>query len=163
MSTTTTRIKKTVNGGPIMTNGTPSQSSRTTSSESDKRVRKLWWSPKRNQVEIRSEDNKYKHVPAKIGSFANIQYQPGGGQVSIRDEVLQWQSSSKIGSLANANWSPPPPRVTVRTEKLKWDVQPKIGSLNNIDHKPAGGNVAIRDEKIDLNHVAPRVDCGFVD
>ncbi|CAF4357059.1 unnamed protein product [Rotaria sp. Silwood2] len=162
MSTTTT-IKKPVNGGPIMANRTPSQSTRTTSSESNTRARTLWWSPKRNQLEIRSEDNKYKHVPSKIGSLANIQYRPGGGQISIRDEVLQWQSSSKVGSLSNANWSPPPPRVTVRTEKLKWDVQPKIGSLDNIDHKPAGGNIAIRDEKVDLAHVAPRIDCGFVD
>ncbi len=62
----------------------------------------------------------------------------------------------------NANWSPPPPRITVRKEKIKWDVNSKIGSLVNIDHKPAGGNVAIRDDKIDLSHIAPRVDCGFI-
>ncbi|CAF1039330.1 unnamed protein product [Rotaria sordida] len=163
MNTTTTRIKKTVNSGPIMANGTPAQSSRTISGESTNKARKLWWSPKRNELEIRSDDNKYKHVPSKIDSLANIQHRPGGGQVSIRDEVVQWQTSSKINSLANANWSPPPPRVTVRTEKLKWDVQPKIGSMNNIEHRPGGGNVAIRDEKVDLSYVTPRVDCGFVD
>jgi len=75
---------------------------------------------------------------------------------------VRWQVSSKINSLSNAKWSPPPPRVTVRKEKIKWDVQPKIGSLINIDHKPAGGNIAIRDDKIDLSHVAPRTDCGFI-
>ncbi|CAF4466267.1 unnamed protein product, partial [Rotaria magnacalcarata] len=75
----------------------------------------------------------------------------------------QWNASSKINSLANASWSPPTPQVTVRTEKLKWEVQPKIGSLDNVDYKPTGGNVAIRDEKLDLTHVVPRVDCGFIE
>ncbi len=83
--------------------------------------------------------------------------------MAIRDEPVNWQVTSKINSLSNANWSPPPPRVTVRTEKIKWDAAPKIGSLVNIDHKPLGGNVAIHDEKIDLSHITPRVDCGFLD
>lgn len=126
-------------------------------------ARKLWWSPKRNDVQIRSDDNKYKHVPSKIGSLTNIQHQPGGGQISIRDEVLQWSASPKVGSLVNANWSPPPPRVSVRTEKLKWESQSKVGSLDNMEYKPAGGNIAIRDEKVDLSYVGPRVDCGFID
>ena len=93
----------------------------------------------------------------------NLDHQAGGGQVSIRDESLNWQAEAKVGSLANAGWSPPPPRVSVRTEKLKWDAQPKIGSLEYVDHKPAGGNVAIRDEKLDMSHITPRVDCGFID
>lgn len=71
--------------------------------------------------------------------------------------------TSKVDSLSNANWAPPQSRVTVRTERIKWDVQPKIDSLVNMDHKPAGGNVAIREEKIDLSHVTPRVDCGFIE
>jgi hypothetical protein len=123
----------------------------------------LWWSPKRNAIEIRSDDSRYRNIPSKIGSLENVEYRPGGGNVSIRDEHVQWQASSKINSLSNANWSPPPPRVTVRTEKIKWDVQPKIGSLEFVDHKPAGGNVSIRDEKQDLSHITPRVDCGFID
>jgi hypothetical protein len=123
----------------------------------------LWWSPQRHQIEIRSEDNKFNHVSSKIGSLGNIEHRPGGGQVSIRDDRVQWQVSSKIGSLSNANWSPPTSSVTVRTEKIKWDAQPKIGSLINIDHQPAGGNVAIRDDKIHLSHVTPRIDCGFID
>ncbi|CAF4369204.1 unnamed protein product [Rotaria socialis] len=162
MSTTTT-MKKTINGGPVNLNGKSSQITRTASSESNQRIRKLWWSPKRNEVHIRSQDGKYKHVTSKVGSLANIQYQPGGGQISIRDEAVQWNASSKINSLVNASWSPPTPQVTVRTEKLKWDVQPKIGSLDNVDYKPAGGNVEIRDEKLDLAHVVPRVDCGFIE
>jgi hypothetical protein len=126
-------------------------------------IRTFWWAPKRNEIEIRSDANKFKHVTSRIGSLANMDHRPGGGQVSIRDDPVNWQVSSKINSLANANWSPPPPRVTVRTEKIKWDVQPKIGSLMNIDHKPLGGNVAIRDDKMDLSHITPRVDCGFLD
>ncbi|CAF4275633.1 unnamed protein product, partial [Rotaria magnacalcarata] len=35
--------------------------------------------------------------------------------------------------------------------------------LDNVDYKPTGGNVAIRDEKLDLTHVVPRVDCGFIE
>jgi hypothetical protein len=36
--------------------------------------------------------------------------------------------------------------------------------MTNIDYKPAGGtNLGIRDEKLNLSHVTPRVDCGFVD
>jgi hypothetical protein len=126
-------------------------------------MRQFWWAPKRNALEIRSDENRYKHIPSKIGSFANMEHRPGGGQISIRDEPVQWNVTSKIDSLANANWSCPPPRVTVRTEKIKWDAQPKVGSMINIDHKPTGGNVAIRDEKQDLSHITPRVDCGFLD
>lgn len=127
--------------------------------------RKLWWSPKRNEIEVRSEfDNNFKNVSAKVGSLTNRDYQPGGGQVSIIDQRPQWQASSKINSLTNANWAPPAPRVNVRSEKLQWNAQPKIDSLANIDYKPTGGeNIAIRDEKLDFSSVAPRVDCGFVD
>lgn len=49
-------------------------------------------------------------------------------------------------------------------ERLQWAAQSKVDSMANIDYKPAGGaNVAIRDEKLNLSHVTPRVDCGFVD
>ena len=166
-------------------NGMPSQASRSTSSDSHKRVskkneenlllfftifssfqvRKLWWSPKRNEVEIRSEyDTNYKGVSSKVDSFANIEYRPGGGQVSIRDQPVSWQASSKVDSFGNANWAPPPPRVNVKTEKLQWNAQPKVDSMSNIDFKPPGGtNIAIRDEKLDFSHVTPRIDCGFVD
>lgn len=69
-----------------------------------------------------------------------------------------------MNSFANANWSPPPPRTkNIRTERLQWNAQPKVDSMANIDYKPAGGAIAaIRDEKLNLSHVTPRVDCGFV-
>lgn len=91
-----------------------------------------------------------------------MDHRPGGGQVSIRDDPIQWQASSRIDSLSNAHWSPPVPRVSVRSEKIKWDVQSKIGSMTNVDHKPTGGNVAIRDDKVDFSHITPRIDCGFI-
>ena len=53
--------------------------------------------------------------------------------------------------------------MAVRSEKIKWDAQSKVGSLMNLEHKPAGGNVAIRSDKIDVSHVTPRVDCGFIE
>ncbi|CAF4371948.1 unnamed protein product, partial [Rotaria sp. Silwood2] len=161
MSTTTTS-KKPV---PVVSNKMPSQSIRRSSNDSDKRVRKLWWTPKRNEVDIRSEnDTRYKNVSAKVNSLANLDYRPGGGQVSIRDEPIQWQAASKVNSLANASWAPSPGRVSVKTEKLQWNAQPKVDSMANIDYKPSGGeNTAIRDEKLDFSHITPRVDCGFVD
>ncbi|CAF0961940.1 unnamed protein product [Rotaria sordida] len=160
MSTTTT--KKPV---PIVSNKIPSSSTTRSSSDSDRRARKLWWSPKRNEVGIRSKnDTRFKNVSAKVNSLANRDYRPGGGQISIRDQPIQWQASSKVNSFANANWTSPPPRVNVKTEKLQWNAQSKVDSMANIDYKPSGGeNVAIRDEKIDVSHVTPRVDCGFVD
>ncbi len=127
------------------------------------KVRKLWWSPKRNYIEIRSEDQNFRDVPSKIGSLDNFEYRPTPAQISIRDEPVQWQASSKVGSLSNANWSSSPSQVAIRSEKIRWDAQSKVGSLINLEHKPAGGNVAIRDEKFDVSHVPPRVDCGFID
>ncbi len=93
-----------------------------------------------------------------------MEYRPGGGQVSIRDEPINWQAQSKVNSFANANWSPSPPRSkNIRNERLQWAAQSKVDSMANIDYKPAGGvNVSIRDEKVNLSHVTPRVDCGFV-
>lgn len=116
-------------------------------------------------MEIRSEyDSNYKNASSKVNSLANIDYRPGGGQVSIRDEPVAWQAASKVDSLGNANWAPPVPRVNVRTEKLQWNAQSKVDSLANMGYQPAGGtNVAIRDEKSDFSHVTPRVDCGFVE
>ena len=97
--------------------------------------------------------------------MANIEYRPGGGQISIRDEPVQWQGQSKVNSMSNINWAPPPPRTKpVVKEKLQWNAQPKVNSMANIDYKGTGGNnIAIRDEKSDFSHITPRVDCGFVE
>jgi hypothetical protein len=117
-------------------------------------------------VEIRSvNDTAYKNVSPKVNSLGNLEYRPGGGQVSIRDEPVQWQALPKVNSFANVNWAPSPPRPkNIIREKLQWNAQPKVDSMTNIDYKPAGGgNIAIRDDKLDLSHVTPRVDCGFVD
>ncbi|CAF3313054.1 unnamed protein product [Rotaria socialis] len=160
MSTTATKKP-----APIVSNKMPSKATRRTSEDSEKRQRKLWWAPKRNDIEIRSEiDGNYKNVSAKVGSLSNRDYRPGGGQVAILDQPKQWQASPKINSLANASWAPPAPRVNVKSEKLQWNAQSKVDSMANIDYKPAGGeNIAIRDEKLDFSHVPPRVDCGFVE
>jgi hypothetical protein len=123
----------------------------------------LWWAPKQSQVEIPNESVKYRNVRAKVGSLANIEYRPRGGQVSIRDEPVQWQASSRVNSLSNTNWLPSTPRVSVHQEKLKWNAQSKVNSLDNVNYKPGGGRVEIYDEKLDFNYVSPRVNCGFVD
>jgi hypothetical protein len=106
----------------------------------------------------------YKHVSPKINSFANVEHQPGGGHVSIRDEPVAWQAQPKVDSFSNANWTPAMSRVNIRSEKLQWVAQSKVDSMTNIDYKPASSTrIGILDEKLDLSHVTPRVDCGFVD
>lgn len=122
----------------------------------------MWWSPKRNQVEIPNETIKYRNVRSKVGSLANIEYQPGGGQVIIQDQSLQWKASSRVNSLSNVNWSSSTPRVNIQQEKLKWNAQSKINSLDNIKYKPNGGMVQIYDEKLHFRHVSSRTDSGFL-
>ncbi|UJR25917.1 hypothetical protein I4U23_007265 [Adineta vaga] len=192
---TTTTIKMPPNGQAALLNDTVTpRYKKKTSRESDRKSRKLWWSPKRNHIEIRSEDANYRydvsskirsldnldyrpsggqisirdepvhwHAQSKVGSFDNLDYRPTGGQISIRDEPVHWQAQSKVDSLSNANWSAMPSRVAIRSEKVQWNADSKVGSMMNMDYKPAGGDVAIRDDRMDLSHVTPRVDCGFIE
>ncbi|CAF0894913.1 unnamed protein product [Didymodactylos carnosus] len=141
-----------------------SNSTRADSSDSNRTNRKLWWSPKRNEVQVKSDDTKYYKVGSKVGSLVNINHKPGGGNVAITEDRTKWIANSKIGSLENANWSPPLPQISVRNEKLIWNAGSKIGSMININHRPGGGSISIRDEQLDFREKAtPRVDCGFVD
>jgi len=122
----------------------------------------LWWSPKKSVVEIHSQSVKHRNVRSKVGSLANINHRPGGGQIAIQHEPVQWQASPRVNSLSNANWLPPAPRESIRHTKLKWNAQSKINSLDNVHHQPGGGIVEIYDEKLDFKHVPPRTNCGFV-
>ncbi|CAF0851382.1 unnamed protein product [Didymodactylos carnosus] len=141
-----------------------SNSTRANSSESGRIARKLWWSPKRHEIQVKSEDTKYQNIGPKVGSLANINYKPGGGNVVISGDKPKWTANAKVNSLQNANWSPPLPRIAVKSEKLTWNAEPKIGSMANINYRPGGGSISIRDEQLDFRDKAtPRVDCGFVD
>ncbi|CAF1247266.1 unnamed protein product [Adineta steineri] len=166
---TTTTIKMPKNGEPVtLTRASPPPppppSKKKTYHENHRKPRQLWWTPKRNHIEIRSEDTSFHYnASSKVGSFDNIDYHPTGGHISIRDEPMHWRAAPKVDSLSNANWTSTAPRIAVRSEKLEWDARPKVNSMMNLDYKPTGGNVAIRDDRLDLSHVTPRVDCGFIE
>ena len=123
----------------------------------------MWWTPRQSQVAIPTEPVQYNHVRSKVGSLANIEHRPGGGQKAIVDEPVRWKVSSRIDSLSNATWSPSAPRSSIQQEKLKWNAQSKVNSFDNIKHKPGGGVVRIYDEKLDFDHVSSRVDSGFTE
>ncbi|CAF4871104.1 unnamed protein product [Rotaria sp. Silwood1] len=123
--------------------------------------RRLWWSPKRNTVEIHNESVTIKNAKPKVGSLGNIKYRPGGGQVTLPKESTKWQASPRINSLSNISWTPPAPHVSIQQEKLNWKAQPKVNSMDNIKYKPVERSVEIYHEKLDFTHATPRVDCGF--
>ncbi|CAF0774581.1 unnamed protein product [Adineta ricciae] len=118
--------------------------------------------PSGGQISIRDEPVAWQ-AQSKVGSLDNVDYRPSGGQVSIRDEPLRWHAQSKVDSLSNANWTVNPSRVAIRSERVQWNAESKVGSMMNMDYRPAGGDVAIRDDRMDLSHVTPRVDCGFIE
>uniref|UniRef100_A0A8D0RF48 Microtubule-associated protein n=1 Tax=Sus scrofa TaxID=9823 RepID=A0A8D0RF48_PIG len=59
-------------------------------------------------------------VTSKCGSLGNIHHKPGGGQVEVKSEKLDFKDR----------------------------VQSKIGSLDNITHVPGGGNKKIETHKL---------------
>lgn len=64
------------------------------------------------QVQIVYKPVDLSHVTSKCGSLGNIHHKPGGGQVEVKSEKLDFKDK----------------------------VQSKIGSLDNISHVPGGGN-----------------------
>ncbi|CAF3613889.1 unnamed protein product [Rotaria sordida] len=123
--------------------------------------RQLWWSPKRNAVEIYNQSVPIRNVTSKVDSMSNVKYRPAGGQVTLPQESTKWQASSRVNSLSNIKWTPTVPHVSIQQEKLKWQAQPKINSMDNIKYKPVERSVEIYNEKLDFAHATPRVDCGF--
>ncbi|KAF7239152.1 Microtubule-associated protein tau [Varanus komodoensis] len=65
-----------------------------------------------SQVQIVYKPVDLSHVTSKCGSLDNIHHKPGGGQVEVKSEKLDFKDK----------------------------VQSKIGSLDNITHTPGGGN-----------------------
>lgn len=86
-----------------------------------------------------------------IGSFENLSYQSGGGNVIIPDCRVKWQSNSKLGSLENIEYTPRSGNVQIQSEKLKWVGKAKVGSLDNVGHKPFKRKFKVSNFKKDWN------------
>ncbi|CEF67756.1 Microtubule associated protein, tubulin-binding repeat-containing protein [Strongyloides ratti] len=71
---------------------------------------------------------------SKVGSFANIQHKPSGGQVKLINQKLNWNASSKVGSIDNSsknktsNNKPVPPNTKVGN--VKGELPGNINPLN---------------------------------
>uniref|UniRef100_A0ABI7XEI5 Microtubule-associated protein n=1 Tax=Felis catus TaxID=9685 RepID=A0ABI7XEI5_FELCA len=75
---------------------------------------------KKAKVQIVYKPVDLSKVTSKCGSLGNIHHKPGGGQVEVKSEKLDFKDR----------------------------VQSKIGSLDNITHVPGGGNKKIETHKL---------------
>ncbi|XP_016145465.1 microtubule-associated protein tau-like isoform X4 [Sinocyclocheilus grahami] len=93
-----------------------------------------------------------KNIRSKVGSTDNLRHQPGGGQVQILDQKVDFSNiQSKCGSKGNLRHVPGGGNVQILHKKIDLtNVQSKCGSKDNIRHKPGGGNIEIRSEKVEF-------------
>ncbi|XP_016145461.1 microtubule-associated protein tau-like isoform X1 [Sinocyclocheilus grahami] len=104
-----------------------------------------------------------KNIRSKVGSTDNLRHQPGGGQVQILDQKVDFSNiQSKCGSKGNLRHVPGGGNVKILDQKVDFsNVQSKCGSKDNLKHAPGGGSVQILDQKLDLSSVQSR--CGSKD
>uniref|UniRef100_A0A672PM23 Microtubule-associated protein n=1 Tax=Sinocyclocheilus grahami TaxID=75366 RepID=A0A672PM23_SINGR len=104
-----------------------------------------------------------KNIRSKVGSTDNLRHQPGGGQVQILDQKVDFSNiQSKCGSKGNLRHVPGGGNVQILDQKLDLSsVQSRCGSKDNIKHLPGGGKVQILHKKIDLTNVQSK--CGSKD
>merc|ERR1719336_3751683 len=114
---------------------------------------------------------------SKIGSLANSNYKPGGGQVKIENRKLEWNAAPRTKTVNkdytpgggdkkiddrklswnatsrtkhfNADYTPGGGDKKIEQRKLSWNVTPKVGSLDKASHRPGGGQVKIENRKLD--------------
>ena len=79
----------------------------------------------------------------KVGSLDNVSHTPRAPTKKIVHEPTRWQAASKVGSLENKDYQPPSSNVAIVDTKLNWDTGARIGSLENAHHKAGGGQVKI--------------------
>ncbi|XP_021368823.1 microtubule-associated protein 4-like isoform X2 [Mizuhopecten yessoensis] len=98
-----------------------------------------------------------KHVQSKIDSLKNSTHSPGGGNVKIAHQKVDYSTvQGKIGSKANLDHRPKGGDKKILSKKLEWKAESRVGSLDNAKHAPGGGKVKILDEKVQWN-TGPRV------
>ncbi|XP_059386420.1 microtubule-associated protein tau isoform X2 [Carassius carassius] len=104
-----------------------------------------------------------KNIRSKVGSTDNLKHQPGGGQVQILDQKVDFSNvQSKCGSKANLRHVPGGGNIQILDQKLDLsNVQSRCGSKDNMKHVPGGGKVQILHKKIDLTNVQSK--CGSKD
>lgn len=89
-------------------------------------------------------------VKPKVGSLENAKHVPGGGNVTIMSQKLDFsQVTSRCGSKDNMKHTPKGGDKKVESRKLEWKAESKIGSLENAKHKPGGGVKKIESAKLE--------------
>lgn len=110
----------------------------------------------RPYVKIQSE--KVSGQP-KVGSLDNKDHVPGGGDVSIVNQRVDWCASPKVGSLLNAHHKPLGGNKQIASEKLDFRqrASPRVASLENKGYVPGGGDVEIINQNLNWD-AQPKVD-----
>lgn len=85
-------------------------------------------------MRIATKKTDYSSVSSRVGSTANMDHRPGGGE-------------KKTGG------------KKIESHKVEFKAQSKVGSTDYISHKPGGGNKKIETQKLDFKDKAkPRVE-----
>ena len=106
------------------------------------------------QVKIIHKPMDFSHIAPRVDDD-NLNHQPGGGDVKIVDEKLQWKAKPKVDD-DNLNHQPGGGDVKIVGEKVTWKAKPKVDD-DNLEHVPGGGDVKIVAEKVTWK-AKPRVD-----
>ena len=98
------------------------------------------------------------HASAKVNSFSNISYKPGGGNTVLprinQNRKMASSIEPQVKSRENINHVSLGGQKRIACYPLKWSALPKVGSLQNIGHHPGGGNVIIKSYKTQWNQPA---------
>ena len=78
-----------------------------TMSENSKKILRwhLWWNKQPTDLRIPLYGKQNKDIGSKIDSLKNVTHRPGGGNVSVIDEKLEWRYESKIDAI-NKDYRP---------------------------------------------------------
>ncbi|XP_073669200.1 uncharacterized protein [Paramisgurnus dabryanus] len=102
-----------------------------------------------------------KNIRSKIGSTDNMKHQPGGGKVTVSQNLQASKDNSqgkvqilskkvdvskitsKCGSKSNMKHKPGGGDVKIESHKVNFKdkAQSKVGSMDNVSHEPGGGKV----------------------
>jgi len=96
------------------------------------------------------------NTQSRIGSLVNANHRPGGGQVHIASQRLDWKVNP-VGPRTkafNPSYVPGGGDKPIERRKLSWTSKAKIGSLEKANHRPGGGQVKIENQKLDWNVTA---------
>jgi len=99
---------------------------------------------------IKIESQKLEWKTGAKTKVINENYVPGGGDKKIESRRLTWNAEARIGSLARSDYKPSGGDVKIENRKLEWNAESRVGSTKNMKHKPGGGNVKIHDNKLEI-------------